>query len=174
MPTYFSWPAAQRIPIHTCTITQGVGPHDYYYRAQLPVMASYTGLRWFFRMYKDPYPRAVMPQFYVSAMFPFLLDRRRPGVAQLLLHAEFSAAAAWFGLSFHRSISNRMPHSSFGHVSGMRERCANVVDTCPTRAPSPPEKLWPVDSQAVAGGQPGCGRWTARLWLVDSQALVGG
>ena len=26
----------------------------------------------------------------------------------------------------------------------------------------------------MAGGQPGCGRWTARLWLVDSQAMAGG
>ena len=28
--------------------------------------------------------------------------------------------------------------------------------------------------QAVASGQPGCGRWTARLWPVDSQAMAGG
>ena len=39
-------------------------------------------------------------------------------------------------------------------------------------------RLWPVgarlcrvDNQAVAGGQPGSDRWTARLWLVDSQAV---
>ena len=35
-------------------------------------------------------------------------------------------------------------------------------------------RLWLGVSQAVAGGQPGCGWWAARLWLVDRLAVGGG
>ena len=88
-----------------------------------------------------------------------------------LLHAGFSAAAAWFGFSFQMPFHYRIPHTCFGHLSGKRERCAVVVDTCPTRVPSPPKKLWLVDSQ------PGCAGWGGQAgggWWIASQAVMAG
>ena len=54
---------------------------------------------------------------------------------------------------------------------GPKQDPNRIFDAEALRKPRPQFKLI---IQAVAGGQPGCGWWTARLWPTDSESVAGG